>query len=80
MFFTVILFLGSFLKMPIAVKPYDIQGLDTEDIIKECFFANLPYTDMLYFLAIFYSFDISLRHLHRLLRNLFCVEENRKLH
>ena len=80
MFFTVILVLASFLEIAIAVNPYDLQGLDIEDIIKEYFLANLPYTDMLYFLTTFHNFDISLRHLHRLLRKLgLCRRKQRTL-
>ena len=78
MFFTVILVLASFLEMAIAVNPYDLQGLDIEDIIKEYFLANLPYTGMLYFLATFHNFDISLRHLHRLLKKLGLYRRKQK--
>ena len=78
MFFTVILVLASFLEMAIAVNPYDLQGLDIEDIIKGYFLANLPYTDMLYSLATFHSFDISLRYLHCLLRKLGLCRRKQK--
>ena len=78
MFFTVILVLASFLEMAIAVNLYDLQGLDIEDIIKEYFLANLPYTDMLYSLATFHSFDISLCYLHCLLRKLGLYRRKQK--
>ena len=70
MFFTMILVLASFFEMTIAVNPYDLHGLDIEDIIKENFLANLPYTDMLYFLERFQNLGISLRHLYCLLTKL----------
>ena len=73
-YFCIIYVLASFLKIAIVVNPYDLQGLDIEDIIKEYFLTNLPYTDMLYFLAVYHKFDIFLCHLHRLLRkHLFIV-------
>ena len=46
MLFTVVLILASFLKMAISVNAYDLQRQE-----KEYFLANLPYTNMLYFLA-----------------------------
>ena len=73
MLFTVVLILASFLKMAISVNSYDLQRQE-----KEYFLANLPYTNMLYFLATFHNFHISLRHLHCLLRKLGLCRRKKK--
>ena len=38
------------------------------NVIQQCFKNNFSYTEIIYFLERFYGFEITVRHLHRILR------------
>ena len=60
-------------QFSLSVAPQSLIGLFREEVIKWYFQSGFPYSEILVFLTTFHGKNLTLRHLHRLLReqNLF---------
>ena len=72
MLFLLFVFL-NFNQFSLSVDPQSLIGLSREELIKCYFQSGFSYSEILVFLATFHGINLTLRHLHRLLReqNLF---------
>ena len=63
----------NFNQLSLSVDPQSLIGLSREELVKCYFQSGISYSKILVFLATFHGINLTLRHLHRLLReqNLF---------
>ena len=67
MLFLLFVFL-NFNQFSLSVDPQSLIGLSREELIKSYFQSGFLYSEILVFLATFHGINLTLKHLHRLLR------------
>ena len=74
----VVLCLAVFwLKTSSAVDPSSLNDLPKENLICSYFWAGFPYKDILQFLLIYHNIELTMRHLHRILRKQKLFRKNK---
>ena len=60
-----------------AIDPSSLIGLPKESLICSYFLAGFPYKDILQFLLTFHNIELTMRHLHRILRKQKLFRKNK---
>ena len=62
-----------------AIDPSSLSGLPKESFICSYFWVGFPYNDILQFLLTYHNIELTMRHLHRILRKQKLFRKNKNV-